>query len=372
MKIIVFGGAGDVGSRTVEDLVDASGVDQVTIADHNVTEADKLAATLRGRGAPVDVKAVDANDHDALVEAMQGYDVAASTLGPFYHFETRLVRAAIEAGVDYASICDEWSAAQAVLAEFDQPARQAGCTIITGLGTSPGVSNVCIRYLAQQMDRARRVDVSVFQPLNAGGGEAVLKHMLHIITGDVAVWREGKQIMVPACSEERLVEFPSFGRIRLWNMGHSEPVTVPHFIPGLEECSFFMGFGRGASLFIWPARRGLFASDSRIDRTARLLAPIERLTGGQQPAPGALRIDVWGEKGGARVHRMVCGVGQMREATAICLSAGTQMLARKELTVEGGGVYAPEACFDPETFMAAMRAQGLEAYEDLAMTRPLV
>jgi hypothetical protein len=35
-------------------------------------------------------------------------------------------------------------------------------------------------------------------------------------------------------------------------------------------------------------------------------------------------------------------------------------------------VYAPEACFDPETFMAAMRAQGLEAYEDLAMTRPLV
>jgi hypothetical protein len=61
----------------------------------------------------------------------------------------------------------------------------------------------------------------------------------------------------------------------------------------------------------------------------------------------------------------------MREVTAICLSAGTQMLARKELTVEEGGVYAPEACFDPETLMAATRAQGLEAYEDLAMTKPL-
>jgi hypothetical protein len=371
MRIIVFGGAGDVGSRTAEDLVSASGVDQVTIADRNVAAADKLAATLRGRGARVDVRAVDANDHNALVEAMQGYDVAASTLGPFYHFETKLVRAAIEAGVDYASICDEWSAAQAVLAEFDQPARRAGRVILTGLGTSPGLSNVCIRYLAQQMDKARRVDVSVFQPLNAGGGEAVLKHMLNIISGEVAVWREGRRVMVPACSEERVVEFPRFGHIRLWNMGHSEPVTVPHFIAGLEECSFFMGFGRGARLFIWPAQRGLFARESRIDRTARLFAPIERLTAGQRPAPGALRVDVWGEKGGARVHRMVCGVGEMREATALCLSAGTQMLARRELTVKEGGVYAPEACLDPGAFMTAMRAQGIEAYEDIAMTKPL-
>ena len=371
MRIIVFGGAGDVGSRTVEDLVSASGVDQVTIADRNVAAADKFAAALRGQGARVDVKAVDANDHSALIEAMQGYDVAASCLGPFYRFEAPLVRAAIEAGVDYTSICDDWSAAQAVLTEFDQPARQAGRIIVTGLGTSPGLSNVCIRYLARQMDRARRVDVNVFQPLNAGGGEAVLKHMLHIISGEVAVWREGRQVMVPACSEERVVEFPQFGRIKLWNMGHSEPVTIPRFIPGVEECSFFMGFGLGASLVIWPAQRGLFASDSRVDRTARLFAPIGRLTGGQQPAPGAIRIDVWGEKDGVRVHRMVCGIGQMREATAISLSAGTQMLARKDLTVKEGGVYAPEACLDPQAFMAAVRAQGLEAYEDLAMTRPL-
>ncbi len=371
MRIIVFGGAGDMGSRAVEDLADASGVDQVTIADREVTAADKLAGTLRGRGAQVDVKAVDANDHNALVEAMQGYDVAASTLGPFYRFETRLVRAAIEAGVDYASICDDWSAAQSVLDEFDQPARKAGRTIITGLGTSPGLSNIVIRHLAQQMDRARRVDVSVFQPLTGGGGEAVFKHMMYIITGEVAVWREGKQVMVPACSEERVAEFPRFGRIKVWNMGHAEPVTVPRFIPGVEECNFFMGFGRGASLFILPARRGLFSSDSRIDWVARLLAPIERLTAGQQPTAGALRIDVWGEKEGERVHRMACGVGQMREATALCLSVGTQMLARKELTVKKGGAYAPEACLDPVAFVPVIRAKGIEAYEDLAMTKPL-
>ncbi len=68
---------------------------------------------------------------------------------------------------------------------------------------------------------------------------------------------------------------------------------------------------------------------------------------------------------------MVCGVGRMREATALCLSAGVQMLGRKELSVSDGGAYAPEACLDPETLVSAMRAKGVEAFEDLGMTKPV-
>jgi saccharopine dehydrogenase-like NADP-dependent oxidoreductase len=319
----------------------------------------------------VDVRTVDAEDERALVEAMRGYDVVASALGPFYRFETKLAKAAIEAGVDYASICDDWSAAEQVLAELDGPARYAGRTIVTGLGTSPGLSNVVIKHLAGRMDRVRRVDVNIYQPLNGGGGEAVLKHMMYVISGDVPAWRGGKQVMAPACGESKLVRFPRSGRVRVWNMGHTEPVTVPRYIRDVEECNFFMGFGRGAALFIWPAQRGLFRSDSRIDLVARVIARIERLTAGQKVAPGGLRVDVWGESDGVEAHRMACGVGRMREATALCLSVGAQMLGRKELIVEAGGAYAPEACLEPETLMAAMRDKGIEAFEDLEMTKPL-
>ena len=360
-----------MGSRAIEDLVSASGVDQVTIADRNVAAADKLAATLRGRGARVEVKAVDANDHNALVEALQGYDVAASTLGPFYRFEARLVRAAIEAGVDYASICDDWSAAQAVLAEFDQPARRAGRIIITGLGTSPGLSNVGIRYYAQQMDRVRRADVYVYQPLNAGGGEAVVRHMLHIISGQVVAWRGGKRVMLRACSEERLVKFPRFGQLKVWNMGHSEPETVPRFIPGIEEVNFFMGFGRGSGLFIRPARWGLLGSARVRNGVARAIRLAERMSAAKEPGVGAVRIDVWGEVGGQEVQRIACGVGQMREATGLSLSVGTLMLARGELLTGEGGVYAPEACLDPGKFIARLSARGVKAYADLGLTQAL-
>jgi len=197
MKIIVLGGAGDMGSRAVEDLATSEGVRRVTIADRNVSTAREVAEQLSGQGAEIDVKRIDANNHDELVEAMRGYDVAASAVGPFHLFEMKLVRAAIEAGVDYASICDGWEAAGAVIDQFDEAAREKGVTVITGLGTSPGFSNVGVRYYAQQLDRMRRADVYVYQPLNAGGGQAVVRHMLHIISGQVVAWRGGRRVMVP-------------------------------------------------------------------------------------------------------------------------------------------------------------------------------
>ena len=371
MEVVVLGGAGDMGSRAVEDLAATEGVERVTIADRNVEAARRIAARLSGQGAEVDVRKVDANSHEELVEAMRGYDVAASALGPFYVFEAKMVRAAIEAGVPYASICDEWQAARAVIEQFDEPARQRGVTVVTGLGTSPGLSNVGVRYLAQQMDRVRRAEVYVYQPLDAGGGEAVVRHMLHIISGEVVAWRGGEWVMVPACSEERTVEFPRFGPIKVWNMGHSEPETIPRFIPGVEEVNFFMGFGRGSGLFIRPARWGLFASRRIREAAARLVARLERLGGEAEPAEGAVRLDVWGEIDGEEVHRLACGIGQMREATGLSLSVGTLMLARGELLVEGGGVYAPEGCLEPMTFLARLSEKGIKAYWDLEMTRPV-
>ena len=107
MEVIVLGGAGDMGSRAVEDLAISEGVRRVTIADRNVSAARQIAARMADQGAEVGVRPIDANNHLELVEAMRGYDVAASALGPFYLSETKLVRAAIEAGVDYASICDD-------------------------------------------------------------------------------------------------------------------------------------------------------------------------------------------------------------------------------------------------------------------------
>lgn len=370
MQIIVLGGAGDMGSRAVDELSKAEGVTRVTIADRNVPVAEMLAARLAGRRAKVDVRAVDARSHGDLVEAMRGYDVAASALGPFYLFEAKLVAAALDADVNYCSICDEWQAAEEVFTRYDEPARDKGRVVLTGLGTSPGMSNVAIRFLADGMQRVRRADVYCYQPLTAGGGEAVLRHMLFIMTGDTRVWRESRWQTIRACSEEQLVDFPNFGRIKVWNMGHSEPATVPRYFPGIEEVNFFMGYGRAAMLFIWPARRGWFARPGVVDATVKLATWIERMFAGKAPDPGALRIDVWGEQNGSEVQRTICGTGTMREATGLSLAVGALMLARGEVVAERG-VFAPEGCLDARRFIERLRALGVAAYEDLAMSRPI-
>jgi len=372
MKIIVAGGAGDMGSRAIEVLAGAEGIDLVTIADRNLESAKQIAQRLQNKKARVDVKYIDANDHNSLVEAMRGYDVAASALGPFYLFEAKLVAAAVEAGVQYASICDDWLAADQAVAQFSDEARKKGVMAIIGLGTSPGISNVAVRYFAQRMDKIRRADISVYMPLNAGGGPAVIGHTMFIMSGSVPTWRGGKRLMVPACSEARVVEFPKFGPAKLWNMGHSEPVTVPLFFPGIEEVNFFMGFGTGSSVLVWPAKMGLFGGRRRRNFFAGLLKRLEGVGKTKEPEWGAVRIDVWGTRGGKDAHEMGCGIGQMREATGVSLAIGTLMLARKEVITKEGGVYGPEGCLDPIKFLIQLRGRGIISYFDLAMTRPII
>ncbi|MBI2061238.1 MAG: saccharopine dehydrogenase NADP-binding domain-containing protein [Nitrospirae bacterium] len=371
MKIIVMGGAGDMGSRAVEDLASSKGVARVTIADRNAAAAEKIKSSLAGKSAKVEVKAVDANDHTALVKAMKGHDVVASALGPFFMFEAKLVRAAIEAGVNYASICDEADAAEAVFRDFDVDARKKRVTVLTGLGASPGLSNVGVRFMSKEVGRIKKAEIYVYQPLDAGGGEAVIRHMLHIMTGKVVAWRGGRKVTVRACSRSKIVEFPKYGRVKLWNMGHSEPYTVPRYFYGIEEVGFYMGYGKGAEFLVWPARAGLFLNKRVTDATVRLLLRLEGMDKNKEPGWGAIRIDVWGEKKGKEEHRMLCGIGQMREATGLSLSIGAQLLGEKKLLTKEGGVYAPEGCLDPQDFIRRMKDRGQLAYADLAMTQPL-
>lgn len=364
LKVLVLGGAGDVGSRAAEELAKAPDVTRITVADRDAERTGALAERLGPRAV---AWPVDATDHEALVAAIKGHDVVASALGPFFRFEVPAATAALAAGAHYTSVCDEFDATEALFVACDALARKRGKLVLSGLGTSPGYTNVGVRWLANQLDSVARVDVNVYQPLDAGGGEAVIRHMLHIMTGKVAGFRDGQRVELPACGESRVVDFPRFGPIRVWNMGHAEPVTVPRYLKGVREVNFFMGYGRGSRLLVEPAKRGLFGSRVITDLAVRALEGVGRLTKKGPPADGAVRLDVWGTLDGRDAHRMVCGVGEMREVTGVSLAVGALMVGRGEITTPGGGVYAPEGCLAPNPFIEAMSERGVVAYSDLEM-----
>ncbi len=361
MKLLVLGGAGAMGQRTVIDLRADPAVTRITVADRNIDGARALAERL---GGCVEALHLDANDHDAVVSAMTGYDVVASALGPFFVFEARMIEAALEAGVDYISICDEWDVVADTLAKFDERARAAGRRVITGVGASPGVSNIAAAYLIEQLraqgDEPKAIEVAVFIPLDAGCGPAAVRHGLHIMSGKTQAWRDGKVAYPIACSESRKVDFGGPGTKRVWNMGHAEPVTLPLTYSGLERADFVMGYGFGSALLVWPAKMGLFNGARTVRFFNRLYCWIERLIAGKHK-PCTIRVEVHG------VYQtlLAVGSGTMTNGTGLALSIGARMLGRQQLSTNACGVLAPEACFEPEPFLRELAEKGMPIYSDL-------
>ncbi len=370
MKIVVLGGAGEIGSRAVEDLAGSEGVSDVTIADRNVTRAREIADAIESPRAQIHVTAVDANVKDSLVAVMRGHDVAASALGPFHRYETKLVSAALEAEVDYVSLCDEPEPTQKVFDKFSREAAEQGRVVLIGLGQSPGITNIAFEFLAEGMEKVERADICCYQPLNAGG-RAVLQHLLHIINGKMSTWRRGKRQRIPCLSEEKYVDLPTVGSVPVWNTGHSEPVTLPRTRTSIRDVNFMLGFGTGGHVLVHLARWGVFNSPSRIDAAVAVITRVESWLGAS-PASGAFRIDVEGIKDGKPARDSIFGEGRLRDLAGVTLSIGAQLVATRQLLCEGGGVFAPEGCVSPKQAIAALARRGIALYHDIELKIPVV
>lgn len=386
MKVIVLGGAGDVGSRAAEEIAlgGNNDVEVVTIADRNEAAAHKVKVRIEqraalslgaGRRAPeIRVAVVDAFHHAGLVAAIKGHTLAASALGPFHLFEVRCARASIEAGVDYCSVCDDWNAAADVIDLLHDVAKERGVVCVSGFGATPGASNVAVAWMASTMDLATDVEISCFQPLNAGGGEAVLRHMLFVMSGTLPVWRDGRKQLVRACGETYRVAFPLFGSVTLWPMGHAEPVTMHRFITSLRNVSYRMGFGFGSRLLVWPAWLGFFKFRFFVWLTVWFFGLLDVILKRFPKGRGALRVDVYGMRNGQRCHELVCGVGEMREVTGVSLAVGALLLGRKQSIPHAagvGGVFAPEGAMKPTMFLREIIRKGFVAYRDVEMRTQL-
>jgi hypothetical protein len=377
MRCIVLGGAGDVGSRVVDDLATTPGVTLVTIADRNLQVAEDIQAQLLTNTsvtAKVEVAQCDAFNHESLVSAITGHDVCASALGPFHLFEVRCARASIEAGVRYCSVCDDWNAAGDVIDELHDFAKEKGVTCVTGFGATPGISNMGAVHLARTMDEVTDIQISCFQPLNAGGGEAVLRHMLFVMSGQLPIWRDGRKTIIQACGRtHRQVPFPRHGKVDLWNMGHSEPVTMYRYMPSLRSVEYRMGFGFGSRLLIWPAYLGLFKFAWCVSVVVWFFGLLDKLMKRWPKGKGALRVDVFGIRHGEACTEMMCGEAEMRESTGLSLSVGALMLGKGEgVDVSAGGVFGPEAIVEPSVFIPRLLTKGsFVAYGDVEMTRKL-
>lgn len=362
MRIIAMGGAGDMGSHAVRDLARQEEVTEIMIADYDEVKADLLAREL---GSKCKAMRVDADNASELARAIEGYDVATGAIGPFYKYEYKVAKGALAAGVNYVSICDDYDAAQAVI-ELDKEAKKKKVTILTGLGWTPGLSNVLARKGADQLDDVEEIAIAWGGSASDSEGYAVILHTIHIFTGFVPSYQNGRTKMVQAGSDREKILFPEpVGEIYVYNLGHPEPVTIPLFIKA-KNVTLKGGLSEEElnTVARWLAKLHLTTSARQKDmvgKTVKFLGPLLFKLGKPENPCSAIRVDITGRKGGAPKQITYGAADHMNAITGLPLAVGALMMGRGEISAKG--VQAPESCVDPDRFLEELGQRDLKVYE---------
>lgn len=359
MKVCVLGGCGDMAVVAVRLLNNEPDVEEILIADLNLKKAEKFAEEI---GAKARAAGVDAMKPETVTEAVRGYDVALGFIGPFYMFEKKIIGACIEAKTPYVSICDDFDA-YLEAASLNDAARQAGVTIIAGLGNSPGITNVLAKKGYQSMDEPKKLHIQWAGGSNEAIGLANIKHVLHIFSGHTLQWKNGQEVRVKTGADRRVVEFPEpIGKLPVFYTGHAESVSVPRNLPGLDEVTLHGGTHPAyiSRLATIVGLLGLSKTPKRRDRLANFFLPIESAgifsKGGVDKS--VFRIDAYGKKDGKDAHHWYTGVGHIADITSIPAVEGALMIARGELN--NPGVHAAESALDPADFLPRLEKRGID------------
>jgi lysine 6-dehydrogenase len=353
MRVVLLGGAGEIGSEVARDLAALPEIDSLVIADLDAERAAELVRRLDRRGT--NACELDARDRESGLALLADADLLMNCTS-FELFDDAFALA-LEARVDYADLISEPTMEQR------RAAASAGITAISGLGATPGLSNVLVAHAAEQFDELRDVNISWISLRTVAPTPGLLDTILWEVSEDCPTrryWRDGRHERAAFLEGSRRVQFASpVGRQLVYYVPHTEVTTLPRHFPTLRECAV-----RGS----W--RPELMADLRVLDRYGLLAAAaLEstksaiwwRLGGVRDAAAWMLYVNVevgrlrdgetvrrtynvshpvdWGEQGVARM-------------TGLPAAVGAELLARHGRIATG--FVDPEEYYDPIEFLAAL------------------
>jgi saccharopine dehydrogenase (NAD+, L-lysine-forming) len=360
-----------MGQGVARDLIKQEQVKNVVLGDI-ATDPERVQAKLRA-SEKVSLKKVDVNDHAGLIAAIKGADVVINCAGPFYKTAVPVAKAAVEARVNYIDICDDYQGTEILFAsEIDGAAKSAGITVLTGMGSDPGTNNVIVRYYADRMDRVD--DIALYWVVSIAdlSEGAAWDHSLHMITGKVPQFLDGRLEYVEGGTGEETDTFlEPLGTCRVRYVGHPQPLTIPRYIKGVKRVVI-----KGALIPAWvddlikEQKDTGFLSTEPVEIKGVRVVPYDltlRLWGAipkdrdKGPAASGLKVIVKGERGGKGITCTADIVGRMAPGTGLPASIAALMMGAGD--VQAKGVVAPEGCIDPEKFLAALIGRGARIHQ---------
>jgi saccharopine dehydrogenase-like NADP-dependent oxidoreductase len=389
MKILVIGASGQIGAWTVKDLVDHYDA-EVVAADLSLERVKKLAQKV-GSENVTPIK-LDATDPAAVRAAGKGVDVIHNSA--WYELNTKVMPVAIDLGVHYSDLGGFFDRTLEQL-KFDKKAKDAVVTCVLGIGSSPGITNVCGAAGARRLDSVRDISIYCTWGTKVRSDSAAfptysIRTVLDEITQQPGIVEDGKKKKVPALSGMTEVMMPEpAGKVVAYYIKHSEPATMADFIgKGTKNVSFRIGFPANDFVTFKTLAQLGFGSTEQINVgdsstspkdfiTAMYLKSVEASREAVQSVEefDYFRIDVDGAKDGrdARVTYYVRtwndlekGLPSARD-TSVPPSIVANWLVKGK--IDKRGTLPPEACIDPEPFFRELAKRKILVEEEIEQTK---
>ncbi len=382
-KIIVLGG-GLVGGPMALDLADDDRF-AVTVADLDEAALEKL----RAKQPKLAVVRQNLSDPSTVTELVAGYDLVLNAVPGFMGYAT--MEAIIEARrnvVDISFFAEDPFA-------LNDKAVKAGVTAIVDCGVCPGLSNLLIGRVAEQLDHVDNILIyvgglpevrlwpyeykAVFSPMD----------VIAEYTRPARYVENGVMVTRPALSDPELLDFPGLGTLEAFNTDGLRSLAQTIDCPNMKEKTLRypghiekMAVLRDSGFF---AETEIVVNGSPfrpIDLTAALLFPMWKMEEGDVDLT-ILEVEVEGRLASQPVryvfrmldrHDPVTEIHSMARTTGYTATAAVRMLSEGLYTEPG--IAPPEMIGRHEepfnSMIDCLRERGVVCVEDVEGGRPIL
>lgn len=397
MKVLVLG-VGAVGTVSALRFARRPIFRQVTIADSVPGRAQALAARIDQ--PHVHAITLDASREDLVVQAIRETGTTLVLNAALPATNLVVMRACLEAGVDYIDLASGGTEADGIPKLEDQFAldaafRSRGRLALLGMGADPGTSNVYAAHIAKHLleevtaFHVRDGDDSVCE--GPGGMVAAFSPWVFIdeCLCPSTVYRNGKFGLAEPLSGAELFDFPEIGKLNCFHVDHEETTTLPRFFGTVRNADFKFTLGEEAVATLRVLHQLGLSKKSAITVDGLEIVP-RNLVVALMPKPvdlaGKLRgrscVGTLGKglQNGELKSFYVYSIADHEQAyaemrvQATAYQTGIPPVVAAELIAEGewrgAGVMSPEQ-FDPDPFLDRLPAAGMPwQVRQMTMERP--